>query len=197
MNRASFRVEPMRRYRAPRYPRAPIDLQQVLPAPRTPQRRAGLVLRAIALGGLPLGVASCELILPPATGGSPPMSGYSLSESDALPLLREAFVARGLSITDAYPFVLDAVSFEADGYDPAACVGYELIDVDELSAPETPSAEERAQLASWASGAGPHFLILDGQDYFIESSADYEAHLDALRADIQRFLDELASAGVL
>ncbi|MEK7704620.1 MAG: hypothetical protein AAB426_06640, partial [Myxococcota bacterium] len=181
MSRNRLRVEPLRRYRAPSYPHAPLDVRPLLTAPRSTSSRTAKLLRALALGSAPFGLAACDYIVPPATAGSIPFEGhyYYLSETDALPLLHEAFVARGLTITAPYTFALDAVAFEADGYDAQKRVGYELIDIEEAGSASVPSADAQVQLESWRAGTGPYFLILDAQSYLyaLDVDGDYEARL--------------------
>lgn len=106
-----------------------------------------------------------------------------LTESQGCAVLRESFLAAGYNIADNVPFAEGGVSFNVDGYDPVARVGFEFITTEAGDRSEL-SQEMIAQVEQRIAKGELFILLVD--EYDVETA-------DELRLHAERFLDMVAA----
>ncbi len=193
----TFRVEAVKRYRRPRYPRFGYEIPRKrdrgfwssLPVERLALVAAGGILSATAAGCYTAGI-----------GNSGYCQDLRLTEAEARTALREAYTQRGYVITEDFEFAQGEVAFTADGYDPVAQVGYDYQSFEERQEDfETPT--EAQQVAAWNQDQGPFFLILEERvgcyypEYGEDGTAQRENLIAELNLVIEDFLDHMEAQG--
>ena len=105
-----------------------------------------------------------------------------LTEAQACTILKRIFESRGFSIQENILFAEEEVSFTADGWDPAARVGYEFLS-HEAGDHEDLSPEEIRTLGTWIESGRVYFFIIDEKQVADEAELAWAANA---------FLDEVA-----
>lgn len=105
----------------------------------------------------------------------------SISEEQGVDILERVFTGRGYRIVRGFPFHEAGVTFEADGWDPEARVGFEFL-TSEARDHEDMRREEYEELSA---------RILRGDlELFVVDEVEVETEEDLVRA-AEEFLDEL------
>lgn len=104
-----------------------------------------------------------------------------LSEHQGREILRETFEARGFAIVEGFPFREGDVSFDADGWDPNARVGYEFMTTSARDH-EDLAPDELLRLSEWIREGRLFLFIVDETDV---------RDADELRRAAGAFLDEV------
>jgi hypothetical protein len=104
-----------------------------------------------------------------------------LNEYQGREILKELFEGRGYAIVEGFPFREGDVSFNADGWDPSARVGYEFMTTSERDH-EDLSPDELLRLSEWIREGRLFLFIIDETDV---------GDADELRAAAESFLDEV------
>lgn len=110
-----------------------------------------------------------------------------LSEKEGCALLKKLFEARGYHIEENVRFQERGVSFEADGWDEKARVGYEFMTLGERDH-EDLQPDDLLALQTWTEEGKLSFLFIDETDVTDEDelTATAEAFLDAVKARASR-----------
>jgi len=202
-----FETKPLRRYKAPKYPHFGFEIPQVENQSfwfRLPKTK---IVAAVISGALPLG--GCLWNLP--FGGETQLAGdmvgpevqATLTEAEVRQAVTEHFAAAGLTVTEDFSFDDAGVAFVADGYDETSKVGYEYLSEGDTDTEAVNAG--RGQLADWSAAGGPHFLVLDYENYiyycYDEACTDDTVRrdfmLDSLKNEVDGFLEQLRGQGVI
>lgn len=104
-----------------------------------------------------------------------------LSEEEGCAVLKRVFEERGFAISERFPFEEEGVAFNADGWDPAARVGYEYMSRSDGDH-EDLDPDELAVLGGWMEEGRLFLFVIDETD--IDDA-------DELAAAARAFLDEV------
>lgn len=102
-------------------------------------------------------------------------------EAEGCEILQSVFAARGYPVLRDVAFAEGGVTFDADGWEPAARVGFEYL-TSEAGDHEDLTADEMAELAARMDRGELFFLILDAVEV---------DEPDLLRWAAHQFLDEV------
>lgn len=102
-------------------------------------------------------------------------------EAEGCEILQAVFTARGYNVQRDVSFAEADVSFDADGWDPAARVGFEYL-TSEAGDRDDLTQDEMAALAARMERGELYFLIVDERD--VDAP-------ETLRWAADRFLDEV------
>lgn len=86
-----------------------------------------------------------------------------LSEAEGRAVLKEIFETRGYQIREDFPFREESVTFNADGWDPDARVGYEYMTHEERDH-EDLSPDELLRIGEWVEAGRLYLFIIDETD---------------------------------
>jgi len=199
-----FATKPVRRYRAPKYPRFGYEISRVENRSFWSRLPKTKIVAAVISGALPL--VGCGEEGP--VGGAIQPSGPNLAvleEADVREALLAAFTQAGLTITTDYQFVSGEHEVSVDGFDETKRVGYEFLSSGD---PDIPAMLKlRDDISSWNAEGGPYFHVLYYNDYWYDcyesecddymSQQSRDAVLVTLLAEVDSFLDWLRSQGVI
>ncbi len=190
---ADFARKPLSRYPEPAYPEL---CDHRVPAAGMSASLKRAIALALIGSGASLTTAGCfggSMLMGDAP--SPYLESCVVTDTTARAVLLEAFEQRGYQINEDYPIGTGALSFEADGFDKVATVGFEYQAHSEGDSLDF-AVEE--QLWQWNQGDGPFFLILDEATYDCDGYGSDEASaLDELRVQVEAFFTSLADQGAI
>ncbi len=104
-----------------------------------------------------------------------------INEDEGRAILKDVFSSRGYEVLESYEFVEGGITFEADGWDPSARVGYEYMTMSEQDH-EDLEPDTLLRLNEWTDAGKLAFLFIDETDIEDGDDLAQKAHgfLDAV-----------------
>jgi hypothetical protein len=182
-----LRIEPIKSYKLPRYPRGLYYERS-----DTNIRKVTGGIASVAM--LALLVSSCE---PAGVVGPPPMAPDMVTEREARTIINEVFVRNGIQLEADVPFAISLgdqypVSLGLDGFNKDLNIGYEYITGEDQT---TFTQEVIADLdkACESDVNGPYIKTVSAQYIYGDAEKAYEE----LENIIQDFIADLRSRGII